>query len=296
MSLVSGAGHHHMITTHTVGSGDDTIHYDVYGDLAAASLDKPALLTFANPMDAAAFGALAAQLTDRPVVTIDPRGAGRNATGTAPMTAELHAEDLHRVIENLGVGPVDAFGSSGGAVCLLALLAAHPGDIRRAVVHEPPFVDVLSDGDIVLAACQDIHDTYQRDGNGPAMAKFIALVMEPEPLPADYLDRPAPDPAQFGMSADDDGDRTNPLIRNMPAVNAYVPDYDGLLALGDRVHLAVGAGSGREVAARGSHGLAERLGREVDIFPSHHAGFTAAEGPYPGEPEAFAARLREVLA
>jgi hypothetical protein len=45
-----------------------------------------------------------------------------------------------------------------------------------------------------------------------------------------------------------------------------------------------------------SHGLAERLGRGVDVFPSHHAGFTAAEGPYPGEPEAFAARLREVLA
>ncbi len=284
-----------MMTTHTVGTGDDTIHYDVHGDLATATPSAPALLAFANPMDAAAFGALAAQLSDRPVVTIDPRGAGRNPTGTAPMTAELHADDLHRVIDDLGVGPVDAFGSSGGAVCLLALLQAHPGDVRRAVVHEPPFVDVLSDGDLVLAACQDIRDTYQRDGGGPAMAKFMALVMEPEPLTADYLDRPAPDPAQFGMSSDDDGDRTDPLMRNMPAVNAYVPDYDGLLALGDRVHIAVGVGSGHEVAARGSHGLAQRLGRDVTIFPSHHAGFTAAEGPYPGQPEAFAAKLREVL-
>ena len=61
-------------------------------------------------------------------------------------------------------------------------------------MHEPPFVDLLSDGDVVLAVCQDIHDTYQREGNGPAMAKFIALVMEPEPLPADYLDRPHPIP------------------------------------------------------------------------------------------------------
>lgn len=285
-----------MMTTHTVGVGDDAIHYDVHGDLATASLDRPALLAFANPMEAAAFGALAAQLTDRPVVTFDPRGTGRNAAGTAPMSAELHAEDLHRVVEDLDVGPVDAFGSSGGAVCLLALLAAHPGDVRRAVVHEPPFVDVLSDGDVVLAVCQDIRDTYEREGDGPAMAKFMALVMAPGPLPADYLDRPAPDPAQLGMSSDDDGDRTNPLIRNMPAVIAYVPDYDALLALGDRVHVAVGAGSGQEVAARGSHGLAERLGREVDVFPSHHAGFTAAEGPYPGEPRAFAARLRDVLA
>lgn len=180
-----------MMSTHTVGTGDDTIHYDVHGDLAAATPSTPALLAFANPMDAAAFGALAAQLSDRPAVTVDPRDAGRNPTGMAPMTAELHADDLHRVIDDLGIGPVDAFGSSGGAVCLLALLEAHPGDVRRAVVHEPPFVDVLSDGDIVLAACQDIRDTYQRDGGEPAMAKFMALVMEPEPLTSDYLDRPA---------------------------------------------------------------------------------------------------------
>ena len=128
------------------------------------------------------------------------------------------------------------------------------------------------------------------------MAKFIALVMQPEPLPADYLDRPAPDPAAFGMSADDDGDRSAPLMRNMPACNAYVPDYAALAALGKRLHVAVGADSGQEIAARGGYGLAQRLGREVDVFPSHHAGFTSAEGDYPGQPEAFAAKLREVLA
>ncbi|MCV2489659.1 alpha/beta hydrolase [Geodermatophilus sp. YIM 151500] len=284
------------VTTHTVGEGDDTIHFDVHGDLSAATPERPALLAFANPMAAAAFAALAAEIRDRPVVTIDPRGAGRNPTGTGPMTPELHAADLHRVVEALGVGAVDAFGSSGGAICLLALLEAHPGDVRRAVVHEPPFVDVLADGDVVLAACTDIRDTYERAGHGPAMAKFIALVMQPEPLPADYLDRPAPDPAAFGMSADDDGDRTNPLMRNMPACNAYVPDYAALAALGERVHVAVGADSGHEVAARGGHGLAERLGRAVDVFPSHHAGFTSAEGGFPGRPEAFAVKLREVLA
>ncbi len=283
-----------MPTTHTLLDG--AIHYDIHGDLAAATPDRPVLLAFANPMEAAAFAALAAHLTDRPVVTIDPRGAGRNPAGTAPMTPELHAEDLHRVVEDLGVGPVDAFGSSGGAVSLLALLAAHPRDVRRAVVHEPPLVDVLTDGDVVLAACQDIHDTYQREGNGPAMTKFMTLVMESGSLPVNYLDRPAPDPAQFGMNAEDDGDRTNPLMRNLPALNAYTPAYDTLVALGDRVRVAVGAGSGQELAARGGHGLAERLRREVDPFPSHHAGFTAAEGPSPGEPRAFAAKLREVLA
>ncbi len=288
--------HQPTVTTHTVGEGEGTIHYDVHGDLSAATPDRPALLAFANPMEAAAFAALAAEIQDRPVVTVDPRGAGRNPTGTSPMTPEQHAGDLHRVIEALGVGPVDAFGSSGGAICLLALLEAHPGDVRRAVVHEPPFVDVLADRDAVLAACTDVRDTYDRAGIGPAMAKFIALVMQPEPLPADYLDRPAPDPAAFGMSAEDDGDRTNPLMRNMPVCNAHVPDYTALASLGERLRVAVGTESGQEVAARGGYGLAQRLGREVDVFPSHHAGFTSAEGDFPGQPEAFAAKLREVLA
>src|SRR5262245_18174919 len=180
--------HQPTVTTHTIGEGEDTIHYDVHGDLSAASPDRPALLAFANPMEAAAFAALAAEIQDRPVVTLDPRGAGRNPTGTSPMTPEQHAADLHRVVEALGVGRVDAFGSSGGAICLLAQLEAHPYDVRRAVLHEPPFVDALADGDVVLAACTDVRDTYDRAGNGPAVAKFIALVMHPEPLPADYLD------------------------------------------------------------------------------------------------------------
>ena len=40
------------------------------------------------------------------------------------------------------------------------------------------------------------------------MAKFIALVMRDGEVPADYVDRPAPDPASFGMSSEDDGERT----------------------------------------------------------------------------------------
>ncbi|QCW49318.1 alpha/beta hydrolase [Nocardioides dongxiaopingii] len=282
------------VTTHVLGEGDDLLHYDVHGDLATATAGRPALMTFANPMEAAAFTALAAEITDRPVITLDPRGAGRNPAGESPLTAEQHAEDLHRVVEALGVGAVDAFGSSGGAVCLLALLATHPDDVRRAVVHEPPLVDTIADGDVVLAACQDIRDTYDRAGEGAAMAKFIRLVMTTGPLAEDYLDQPAPDPVELGMSAEDDGSRTSPLMRNMPAVNAYVPAYDALASWGDRVRVAVGEESGHEVAARGGLGLARRIGREPDVFPSHHAGFTG-EGPYPGKPAQFAARLLEVL-
>jgi pimeloyl-ACP methyl ester carboxylesterase len=282
---------------HVVGEGDDAITYDVHGDLADATPDRPVLFMFAAPMEAAAFGPMAGLFTDRPVVTYDPRGAGRNPTGTSELTPEHHAEDLHRVITALGVGPVDVFGSSGGAVTALALAAAHPGDVRRVVAHEPPIATGLPDEDNVLAAIRDIKDTYAAAGDGPAMAKFIQLVMASGPLPDDYLDRPAPDPANFGMSDVDDGTRTNPLIRNMPALNEYRIDVDALRRLGERVVIAVGVESGEEMAARGGRAVADQLGLPVTDFPSHHAGFTSGEDSgYPGDPEAFAAKLREVLA
>lgn len=190
--------------THTVGGGSETVTYDVHGDLAAATHDRPALMMFGSPMDAAGFTTLRHHFTDRPVVTYDPRGAGRNPAGTTPLTAEEHAEDLHRVIEDLGAGPVDLLASSGGAVNALALVTAHPDDVRRVVAHEPPTAALLPDRETVLAACRDVRSTYEAHGSGPAMAKFISLVMYDGLVPDDYPDRPAPDPAMFGMSSEPD--------------------------------------------------------------------------------------------
>ncbi len=278
------------IQTFVVGEGDDAITYDVQGDPASGT----PLLLFGAPMDASGFRQLAAQFPDRAVVTYDPRGAGRNPTGTADITAEQHAADVHRVIAALGAGAVDAFGSSGGAVTLLALAATHPEDLRIAVAHEPPSAPLLPDADAVLAVTADLKRTYAEHGDGAAMAKFIAFVMFDGPVPDDYLGRPAPDPAMFGMSADDDGSRTNPLFRNMPSVIAYRPDLEALGAYGDRLVLAAGVQSGQTMAARAARAIAAALGRPPADFPSHHGGFLDAPGQ-PGEPVAFGARLRDVL-
>jgi hypothetical protein len=50
------------------------------------------------------------------------------------------------------------------------------------------------------------------------------------------------------------------------------------------------------MANRGAYGVAERLGTQVAVFPSHHGGFLGGEYGWGGEPDAFAARLRAVLA
>lgn len=282
------------VATHVVGDGDDAITYDIRGDLADVTPDRPALFLFATPMEAAAFGALAEHFTDRPVVTYDPRGAGRNPTGTTDITLDQHVDDLHRVISALGAGPVDAFGSSGGGVSLLALAATHPDDLRRVVVHEPATAAPLPDRDAVLAVVRDLKQTYATQGEGAAMAKFIQFVMLQGPVPEGYLDQPAPDPATFGMPAEDDGSRTNPLFRSMPSTNEYEVDAAALREYGDRLVLAVGAESADEMPARAARAVAGQLGLPATEFPSHHAGFTN-EGGYPGDPTAFAATLREVL-
>jgi pimeloyl-ACP methyl ester carboxylesterase len=54
-----------------------------------------------------------------------------------------HADDLHRLIQAVGSGPVDLFARSGGAVTALALIAKHPEEVRTLVGHEPPLSDLL---------------------------------------------------------------------------------------------------------------------------------------------------------
>jgi pimeloyl-ACP methyl ester carboxylesterase len=281
--------------THTVGSGTATVTYDVHGDLAEATPERPVLFLIGSPMDAVGFTTLRSHFTDRPVVTYDPRGAGRNPTDTTSITPQEHADDLHRVIEALDAGPVDLFGSSGGAVNALALAEAHPDDVRRVVAHEPPTAALLPDREAVLAVCRDMRATYEAHGSGLAMAKFISFVMYDGLVPDDYLDQPAPDPATFGMSSEDDGNRTDPLMRNMPDSNTYEPDVEALSALGDRLVVAVGVESGQELAARGGRSVAEALRVPVTEYPSNHGGFLGGEYGQQGDPDAFAAALRASL-
>jgi pimeloyl-ACP methyl ester carboxylesterase len=271
------------------------LHYDVR---SADSSGHPALLIIGSPMGADGFVTLAGHFTDRTVVTYDPRSSGRSqrSDGALQTTPDEHADDLHRLISALNVGPVDIFASSGGAVNALALVAKHPEQVRTLVAHEPPVMRELPDRTIVLAANVDIHETYLSSGFGPAMAKFIALVSLPGPLPADYADRPAPDPASFGLPAEDDGSRSDPLLgQNMISSSHYEHDFDALRAASTRVVVGVGEESGQMVAGRAGTAVAERLGSAPVVFPGGHDGFLGGEFGRTGTPDAFAATLREVL-
>ena len=286
------------LRTHTLDAPGVTLTYDVRGDLAAATADRPALLLVGSPMTAEGFGTLASYFPDRPVVTYDPRGTGRSTRtdGATESTPEQHGDNLGRVVEALGTGPVDLFATSGGAVNALALVTARPDLVRTLVAHEPPLAAFLPDREPVLAANRDIGETYQRDGFGPAMAKFIRLVMVEDPLPASYADEPAPDPAAFGLPTEDDGSRGDPLLaQNNRSCVPYEPDLDRLRAASTRVVVVGGEASARQLAGRAAAGLATALGTDLTVFPGDHVGFLGGELGQTGVPEPFAARLREVL-
>ncbi len=188
------------------------------------------------------------------------------------------------------------FASSGGAVNALALVAAHPGLVRTLVAHEPP-ASVLPDATDALAAWRAVHDTYHRHGFGHGMAQFIALVSLRGPVPADFASQLAPDPATFGMPTEDDGARDDLMLgANIVSVTHPRPDVDALRAVSTRIVLAVGVGSEGEFAHRGAKAVAELLGTSPVTFPGDHGGFLGGEYGQTGEPDAFAARLRDVLA
>ena len=279
------------------------IAYSVRGDLASCTPDRPALLLFGSPMDSGGFQQLADAVGDRRVVvTYDPRNTGRSERDdpAAPVTAEQHAEDLHALVGALGGGPVDLFGTSGGAVNALTLVAAHPGDARVLVAHEPPAAWLLPDAAEIRVVTDDIVATYDRSGNGPAMARFIALVMHRGPVTREYLDRPAPDPSVFGLPAVDDGSRDNPLVANLRGGGTeQAIDLGAVAAAPTRVVVGVGEESGGpedgEMAVRGGYAVAAALGVEPVVFPGGHGGFTSGPMGPPGKPEEFAATLLGVL-
>ena len=281
-------------TTQTLDVPGATLTYDIrQGDSSA-----PVLFLIGSPMGASGFGTLASHFPDRTVVTYDPRGVERSvkADPASESTPEQHADDLSRLISELDAGPVDLFASSGGAVNALALVAKHPEQVRTLVAHEPPLASVLPDREGALAACKAIAETYQRSGFGAGMAHFIVVVGHEGPMTAEFAAQPGPDPAMFGMPAEDDGTRTDPLLfQNIITLTHFEPDFDALRLASTRIVMAVGAESGGSMAHRGGEAVAERLGTPPVTFPSGHAGFLGNEYGQPGDPDGFAAKLREVV-
>ncbi len=279
---------------HYLDVADGKVYYEVRGS-------GPLLLVVGQPMTNAPFAPLADLLAeDHTVVTYDPHGLGESTTDRpdADVTPDVEADDLAQIIGELGGGPADVFGSSGGAVAGLALVTRHPGLVGTLIAHEPPVGEMLPDAPYIRRAVDGAAAAYEAYGSGAGWGKFVSMVMHDGPVTEDGIpDAQWPPP---GMEIPEDqgpppeptakqqADDATFFLRMLRPFTRYQPQGDALRS-GPRVVVATGADSHRELARRSADALAERLGATATVFPGDHAGFMA-------NPAGFAAKIREVLA
>ena len=267
------------ITIRSVSVPGARLHYEVRGS-------GPVVLVIGAPMGSADFASLADALaSDHTVVTYDPRGIANSTIDDAEedSTPELRADDIAAILDDLGAESADVFGSSGGAVTGLALVARHPGRVRTLVAHEPPLLELLPDAAEQRAATQDIIDTFRTDGMQVAWFKFMANA---------GFDMSAPDgemPVPPEPSADERRESARFFNHELWHTTRYLPDIEALKVSPSRVVIGIGVDSGHLLTFRTSTTLAELLGSAPADFPGDHGGFI-------GAPAEFADALRRVLA
>jgi len=256
-------------TIHTLDVPGARLHYERRGS-------GPLLLMLGSPMDSTGFAPLANALADDyTVVTYDPRGIGNSSREdtTEDVTPEQQAEDVHRLLSALGGDPAYVFGSSGGAVVGLALVTAHPDQVRTLVAHDPPVVELLPDNAQVRAQIQDTYDTYRADGAEKAMQKFMTHAGLGD-APGQEADAPRwePSPEQMARMRATTEQFFAHLIR---PTTRYRPDIQALRAASTRIVVAGGTTSKGQLANRTAVALADQLGTIVVDFPGDHGGFVA---------------------
>jgi pimeloyl-ACP methyl ester carboxylesterase len=272
------------VKTETLKVPGASIYYEIRGS-------GPVLLMMpGGPADAGAFRRIAGYLeSDYTVVTYDPRGLS-HSTLDAPVNDErivqIFADDAHRLLSATANEPAFVVASSGGATIALELAARHPEQIRTLVAHEPPSPVLLPDPARARADMEEIVQTYESAGIGPAMQKFMVQTGirsgPPPPPPGE------PTPEMRAAMAQMQRNMDFWLGHYFRAVGEYEPDFDALKSGSARIIPGVGKESQGELANEGGLGLAKRLGTEAVVFPGAHGGFDT------NAPE-FAVKLREVF-
>lgn len=302
--------------TNTLEVPGGRLYYEVRGS-------GPVLLVIGQPMTSEPFAPVADLLADQyTVVTYDPRGLGNSAVDdpTRDVTPEVEGDDLAALIDAVGGGAAEVFGTSGGAVAGLALLAQHPDRVHHLIAHEPPVTELLPDAQAVRAAVDDVQDAYRDNGSGAAWGKFMSLVVHSGEVPdsgvpfvswppreadesrnEDVVQNPDPPAHVAGTgdsSGDQDADEANRdkqtshdelfFLHMLKPFTRYEPPVELLRARAPRIVVAVGESSGGEIARRSAVALAERLGSSPVTFPGDHGGFM-------GDPGGFAEAIRRAL-
>ena len=254
------------------------LYYEVRGQ-------GPLVVLVGAPMDAGPFGPLAELLAaDYTVLTTDPRGINRSPVDDPGQdsTPEMRADDLSRLVACVDAGPAVVLGSSGGAVSALALVQAHPEQVRVVVAHEPPLIELLPDRAERHAGNEQVIALWLAGDHAGSWRVFLdnANIRLPEGV-FEAVFGGEPDPQALADTTFQNTHMLRPTTR-------FLPDYAALRSADARVVVGIGEGSAGQVCDRTSRALAAALGIEPTMFPGGHTGFAE-------DPAGFAVRLRSVL-
>ncbi|MEV6073358.1 alpha/beta hydrolase [Nocardia sp. NPDC052001] len=263
---------------HTLEVDDARLHYELRGT-------GPLIALVGAPMDASAFAPLAELLAvDHTVLTTDPRGINRSPVHDPEQesTPQLRAGDLSRLLAHIDAGPATVFGSSGGAVTVLALAEAHPEQVHTVIAHEPPLIELLDDRVALHAGTEEIIATHLSGDTLGAWGKFMSQAnIQLPPGLLEMMFGGERDPRQLT-------DEHRWFTRELRATTHFSPDIAALRAASARIVIGIGEDSSGQLCDRSSRALTTALGSEPTLFPGDHTGFV-------GDPDSFATRLRAVL-
>jgi pimeloyl-ACP methyl ester carboxylesterase len=248
---------------------------------------------------------LAAELADTyDVVVMSSRVASERAPGAVlgEQHPKVHAEDAAAVVDALFTEAPIVVGFSSGAITTLELLAHHPEKARLAVVHEPPLVSLLPEAERLRAEIESVRASARAGDFAAAGATMTAMMIDTD------IRCEAPALRRFGSWADGYAD-TAPepptpellellgrlgelqpvfLEHVLARFTAYEPDLPALAAQAERLVLAAGVDSGKDLPFQTTAALASRLGLPLTELPGGHLGSVE-------RPTQFAAALKSLL-
>lgn len=261
-------------TSSTISVPGATLYYEVRGS------GPTVLIIPGGPQDAGVFSGFANLLADRyKVVTYDPRGNSRSPVEdtSADQQVELHADDAAALLVAVGGEPAHVFGTSGGAQIGFDLTVRYPALVQSMIAHEPASTLMLDDPAEMIAADQELHDIYRREGVDAAMQKFFG----DNDFGGDEFGAKAEGgPPPFEMSPEDmeTFERVSAnfeyfLAHGLMPLSLYSPDVDTLKASSATMVVGLGAESVGQPIHEIGLATARKLGLEPVTFPGDHVGF-----------------------
>jgi pimeloyl-ACP methyl ester carboxylesterase len=216
--------------------------------------------------------------SEHTVITYDRRGNSRSGPA-GPTTLDQQADDAAALLRHVGAAAAVVFGTSGGAIIALKLAIRAPEVARHAILHEPPFMQVLPDATELGRTLQaQVEQALATRGARGAMELFIR-----ENAGSDVFDRLDPT-LRERMIANGPSFFGHELAMFM----SWIPSESELAGLRVPVRMLAGRDNRGHYYYRAAEWLANALGVDVVEIPGAHA-------PYLAHPREFAGALMPLL-